>query len=103
LGAKNYPLIVILSNYFNGRAVGIDFSWRCELNPQGGWTTLDYNDSRWRQDVSLLKGPPELEVVPFVMPDPYVGLQSQVDGVRVVRNDRRPGDLLVIRKVFEIK
>ncbi len=85
------------------QVLGTDLSWRCALNPSGPWHELDYDDSAWSQNSKLVKGPPELEAVPFIYPDPYVGCQSKVDGVRSGFKKRRPGDVLILRKVIDVQ
>ncbi len=80
-----------------GCAVGTDFSWT------GAATDSTFRDpgAAVISTVVLSKGPPEMEAVPFVFPDPYVGLQSGVDGLRynAVQNG---GGASVFRKEFEV-
>lgn len=48
--------------------------------------------------VSKVKGPPEMEVVPFVVPDAYPRLQSGEDAIRAQgKNVQRPNDLVFYR------
>ncbi len=82
---------------------GIDSSWRCVVNPSGRWHEIDYDDSAWEKNLKLIKGPPELEAVPFIYPDPYVGCQSKVDGFRSGFKKRRAGDKLVLRTIIDIQ
>jgi hypothetical protein len=49
----------------------------------------------------LSKGPPEMEAVPFVFPDPYVGLQSGADGLRH-NAAQNGGATSVFRKKIEV-
>ncbi|MBI9019813.1 MAG: DUF2961 domain-containing protein, partial [Verrucomicrobia bacterium] len=82
--------------------MGIDSSWKCAVNPVGKWRDSSYDDSGWNQPFGTCKGPPEQEAVPFVYPDPYVGLQSKLDGVRARELPPGVGAKVVYRKVFEV-
>lgn len=85
------------------RLVGTDRSWRCALDPSGDWRQVDYDDSGWTHPFGYAKGPPEMEVVPFVMPDPYVDLQAWIQGVRGWYLPDSGPVRVVYRKVFEVE
>lgn len=82
---------------------GIDPSWKCAVNPEGDWRDLMYNDDDWNQPFGVCKGPPEQEAVPFVYPDPFVGMQSMVEGARAHELPKQGVQKVVFRKVFAIK
>jgi len=84
-----------------GQVMGLDSSWTCSQNPTGNWKELVYDDADWQLSISLCKGPPEQESVPFVYPDAYPGLQSAVNGVRARKIV--DGGKVVFRKVFETR
>ncbi|QHI68060.1 glycoside hydrolase family 172 protein [Tichowtungia aerotolerans] len=83
-----------------GFFVGIDSTWACSLSPSGNYHDLSFNDEDWIQPISLCKGPPEQEAVPFVFPDKYVGFQSMLNGVRVQKLPPGWKSTAVFRKVF---
>ena len=81
--------------------MAIDPTWECRADPIGPWSELSYRATDWDQMIGLCKGPPELEAVPFVYPDAYPGLQSQVNAVRAVYMPTGTKKV-VFRKVFEV-
>ena len=100
--AREWPDWVQVGLRQGDQLIGTDTDWRCAVNPIGDWRMLDYDDHAWNHRFERSKGPPEMEVVPFVQPDPFVDLQSQVNGIRA--RDLPPGDdtLVVFRKTFTV-
>lgn len=82
---------------------GVDRSWRAQIEPKGRWTEPGYDDARWTSVKSYAKGPPEMEAVPFVAPNPFVMLHSQAEGVRPQIAGHEGAGMYVLRKVLELE
>ena len=76
--------------------------WKNALKPLPGWQSPDYDDRSWTPIPSGTKGPPEEPYI-WVVPDPFVDMQSKASALRpnVEWLDHR--EMVVYRKVFEIK
>ena len=97
--AGSWPDWVHAGIRIGDRLIGTDRSWKCAVNPLGNWRTVDYDDSGWTHPFDYAKGPPEMEVFPFVHPDPYVGMQSLTQAIRASEMPAGPFTL-VYRKAF---
>ncbi len=75
--------------------------WKHALNPPAGWQALDYDDGAWVPLAHKTKGPPEEPYI-WVMPDPYVDMQSQADGLRNEHPWPDHRGSVVYRTVFEL-
>jgi hypothetical protein len=82
---------------------GVDRSWRAQIDPKGRWTEPAYDDARWTSVRGYAKGPPEMEAVPFVAPNPFVLLHSQAEGVRPQIAGHEGAGVYVLRKVLELE
>lgn len=75
--------------------------WKHALNPAPGWQAPDYDDSSWKPVAAATKGPPEEPYV-WVMPDPFVDLQSKAAGLRPEIDWPDHKGTVVYRQVFEL-
>lgn len=77
--------------------------WKHAFDPPGRWADLDYDDRDWAPVTGTgVKGPPE-EPYLWVVPDPFVQMQSKAVGLRPSRDWPHPPRTVVFRKVFELR
>ncbi len=75
--------------------------WKHALNPPPGWQNPDYDDRAWEPVPGGTKGPPEEPHI-WVMPDPFVDMQSKASGLRPAMEWPDHKGLVVYRKVFDL-
>ena len=75
--------------------------WKHAINPPPGWQAPDYDDRSWKPVNIGVKGPPEEPYI-WVMPDPFVDMQSKAVGLRPEMEWPDHQGTVVYRKVFEL-
>jgi hypothetical protein len=75
--------------------------WKYAMNPPPGWQNPDYDDRSWTPVSVGTKGPPEEPYI-WVMPDPFVDMQSKASGLRPNEWPTDHRGMVVYRKVFDL-
>lgn len=76
--------------------------WKHAINPPPGWLNPAYDDQSWAPAVGTAKGPPAEQYV-WVMPDPFIDMQSVAAGLAPSMEWPEPKrGLIVYRYRFEI-
>lgn len=75
--------------------------WKHALNPKPGWQSPDYDDRSWSPVTAVAKGPPD-EAYVWVMPDPFVDMQSKALGLMPEMEWPDHRGTVVYRKVFDL-
>ncbi len=75
--------------------------WKYAINPPPGWLAPDYDDRSWSTLGGGTKGPPEEPFI-WVMPDPFVDMQSKASGLRPAMDWPDHRGTVVYRKVFDL-
>ncbi len=98
---KQYPDWTMVMLRTHGGDVFSMPGWKHALNPAPGWQAADYDDSSWEPVPAATKGPPEEPYI-WVMPDPFVDMQSKAAGLRPTMDWPDHKGAVVYRQVFEI-
>ncbi len=98
---KEYPEWTQLLLRTQHADIATSLTWKHALNPAPGWQELDYDDGAWATLNTPVKGPPEEPYI-WVMPDPFIDMQSKALGLRneLAWPDHR--GTVVFRHVFEL-
>lgn len=76
-------------------------AWKHAVNPPPGWLAPDYDDRSWKPVGGISKGPPEEPYI-WVVPDPFVDMQSQAGGLGPCIEWLDHKKTVVYRTVFEL-
>ena len=102
-GWQSYPSWVQGSLRTHGGGVNSDPAWKYAFNPEGPWSSADYDDSAWPPMGKLgTKGPPEEPYI-WVEPNAFVDMHSKASGLRPFDEDwPNRQSFIVYRKTFEV-
>ena len=101
--AKSYPnWVQACLRTHQGDVITVP-DWKHAINPSGDWKNVNYDDSSWTEVGGTgVKGPPEEPYV-WVVPDPFVDMQSKAIGLCPSLEWPNKRGTVVYRKTFEIR